>query len=208
MIGVAGLGVGVGLALAYAAKRNLPPPREVMNELFARIHAEYAPSKAAAAAGGQKADRRTRVEQLLDDDLEEEELEMGADYAYTANVYSPLSLESPTFPLPPALTFRCLSYLDFVELTLATGVSRRWAAFCRAMRKDRAFLHGCAERGFGDGITGAVRGRIWLILSGADQLMQSMKYAQTGDDKTMYWVRHIAGSAAHSCSVVLLSHSL
>ena len=188
MIGVAGL--GVGLALAYAVKRsNLPPPREVMNELFARIHAEYAglskphPSASASAA---KSDRRSRVERLLDEDLEEEEMEMGADYAYTAALYSAISVESPRFPLPAPLAFRALSFLDFTDLTLALPVNRSFAAFVRAMRKDRAYLHGCAERGFGDGITGAQRGKIWQILCGADQLMHSMTYARQGD-RSLYW---------------------
>ena len=186
MIGVAG--IGVGLALAYAAKHsNLPPPREVMNELFARIHAEYAPSASSKAQAPQhKADRRTRVERLLDEDLEEEEMEMGADYAYTPSMYAAIPITSPTFPLPPPLAFRALSYLDFAELTKALSVNRAFAQFARAMRKDRAYLHGCAERGFGDGITGLQRGRIWQILCGADQLMASMAYAKQGD-RSMYW---------------------
>ena len=184
MIGVAGL--GVGLALAYAAKRsNLPPPREVMNDLFARIHAEYAGlSKAPPSAA--KSDRRTRVERLLDEDLEEEEMEMGADYSYTASLYSSIGVASPGFPLPAPLAFRTLAFLDFTELTLLLPLNRSFASFVRAMRKDRAYLHGCAERGFGDGITGAVRGKIWQILCGADQLMTSMTSAKQGD-RSLYW---------------------
>ena len=191
MIGVAGL--GVGLALAYAAKRtgvgaNLPPPREVMNELFARIHAEYAPSAKHKEGKGseQKADRRTRVERLLDEDLDEEELEMNADYTFSASLYANLSLDSPSFPLPPQLAFETLSYLDFVELTLCLPVNKQWAAFTRTMRKDRTYLHGCAERGFGDGITGLMRGKIWQNLCGADQLMASMAYANKGE-QGVYW---------------------
>ena len=191
MIGVAGL--GVGLALAYAAKRsgvgaNLPPPREVMNELFARIHAEYAPSNKHKEGKGEQraADRRTRVERLLDEDLEEEELEMNADYTYSASVYTQLPLASPTFPLPPPLAFHAFSYLDFVDLTLCIPVNKAWAAFTRTIRKDRTYLHGCAERGFGDGITGLMRGKIWQILCGADQLMASMAYANKGE-QGVYW---------------------
>ena len=189
MIGVAGL--GVGLALAYAAKRsNLPPPREVMNELFARIHAEYAPAHKQHASkdkdAQRAADRRTRVERLLDEDLEEEELEMIADYTYSASLYDSLSLASPSFPLPPSLTFHAFSYLDFVDLTLCITVNKRWSAFTRTMRKDRTYLHGCAEHGFGDGITGLMRGKIWQTLCGADQLMASMAYANKGG-KGVYW---------------------
>ena len=187
-------GLGVGLALAYAAKRSgvgahLPPPREVMNELFARIHAEYAPSGKQRRDGKDEqraADRRTRVERLLDEDLEEEELEMNADYTYSASLYSTLALASPTFPLPPPLAFAAFSYLDFVELTLCIPVNKQWAAFTRTMRKDRTYLHGCAERGFGDGITGLMRGKIWQTLCGADQLMASMAYANKGE-QGVYW---------------------
>ena len=180
MIGVAGL--GVGLALAYAAKRNLPPPREVMNELFARIHAEYAPTPSSQKANP-KADRRTRVERLLDEDLEEEEAEMGADYQYNTQLYAAIPVTSPTFPLPPPLAFRALCYLDFTELTCLLSVSRGFHTFARTMRKDRAFLHGCAEKGFGDGITGLARGKIWQILCGADQLLV---YAQSGSERSVY----------------------
>ena len=183
MIGVAG--IGVGLALAYAAKHaNLPPPREVMNELFARIHAEYAPP-AAQGKANPKADRRTRVERLLDEDLEEEELEMGADYAYNGNLYDRLAIPITTlaFPLPPPLAYRTFCYLDFTELTCLMTVSRGFNAFARTMRKDRAFLHGCAERGFGDGITGLARGKIWQILCGADQLLV---YAGQGNERSVY----------------------
>ena len=130
---------------------------------------------------------------------DEEEAELT--FRFKPANFAHMHTASPSFPLTPALLSHVASFLPFESMCVMCSVSRPLRDFSSAMLSDRGFVFRLARSRAG--FSEQFRGRIWMRITGAGALANSMGRRASSSAKDNFYEHLVKLAQAYKAQMAV-----